>query len=367
METKPHPPSFTVSLRGYDREQVDEYLDSLAEALQNVEDAEERNRRLQVHAARLSSRVKDLEERIRMDTPKTGAVLGERIALLLGAAEETAAETINRAEVAAAEKNAEAEEKLAAVEEEVRTSIAQGEEQGRRIEAEARTVATRIVGEAEARAAARTRQIEQWAEDVVARTRDEDSRMHQEQQVRREAALAELAALVIERDRVAATLAELRDSLGHSIGLAKESAQVDRQTPSPKGTPQEAGATGSGSAPSATGGDDDRSAGHPATGDTGTTGERSAAREPAATVAKPSTSDGTPSAGQSYATAWHPAVVFDDLMDPSGETAKTEGSSPAAGDPGESGPGPGDPSESEDFDVKLEAWVSEGDKRFGQD
>ncbi len=29
METKTHTPNFTVSLRGYDREEVDEYLDSL--------------------------------------------------------------------------------------------------------------------------------------------------------------------------------------------------------------------------------------------------------------------------------------------------------------------------------------------------
>ena len=88
METKTHPPSFTVSLRGYDREEVDEYLDSLAEALGQVEEAEEHSRRLQSHVAKCNSRIRELEDRIRNDAPKSGAALGERIGLLLNAAEE---------------------------------------------------------------------------------------------------------------------------------------------------------------------------------------------------------------------------------------------------------------------------------------
>ena len=41
MDLKTQAPSFTVSLRGYDREEVDGTLDSLAEALGQVNDAEE--------------------------------------------------------------------------------------------------------------------------------------------------------------------------------------------------------------------------------------------------------------------------------------------------------------------------------------
>ena len=97
METSTQAPTFTVSLRGYDREEVDEYLDSLAEALAQVEEAEEHSRRLQAHVARCNARIKELEDRIRTDTPRSGAALGERIGLLLQQAEDAAAETIARA------------------------------------------------------------------------------------------------------------------------------------------------------------------------------------------------------------------------------------------------------------------------------
>ena len=76
MDTKTNAPSFTVSLRGYDREEVDEYLDSLAEALTRVEEAETHTRRLQAHVAKCNARIKDLEDRIRADTPKSAVALG---------------------------------------------------------------------------------------------------------------------------------------------------------------------------------------------------------------------------------------------------------------------------------------------------
>ena len=102
METRNHNPSFTVSLRGYDREEVDEYLDSLAEALEQVESAEEHTRQLQAHINRLNARIKELEDRLGSDSPKSGLLLGERIGILLRQAEETAEDTVNRAETQAA-------------------------------------------------------------------------------------------------------------------------------------------------------------------------------------------------------------------------------------------------------------------------
>src|ERR1700758_5849191 len=81
LETKTNAPSFTVSLRGYDREEVDEYLDSLGEALNQVEEAEAHTRRLQAHVAKCNARIKELEDRIRADTPKSGIALGERIGI----------------------------------------------------------------------------------------------------------------------------------------------------------------------------------------------------------------------------------------------------------------------------------------------
>lgn len=230
MESKTNAPSFTVSLRGYDRMEVDEYLDSLAEALGQVEEAEDRNRAMQAHVDRLNARIADLEEKIGNDVPRTGAVLAERIAILLRSAEETAADTIGRAEAAAAAMLDKAHEEVASAEDQARGAIARGDEQARRIEAAARAEAAEIVAEAEARASARTRQIEQWAEQVISHTRAEEARLLAEQKEqreraeselkdRKEKAEAELQALADQRDAVAETIAGLRESLGQALGL----------------------------------------------------------------------------------------------------------------------------------------------------
>jgi DivIVA domain-containing protein len=221
METKPAP-SFTVSLRGYDREEVDEYLDSLAEALTQVEEAEERTRRLQAHVARCNARIKELEDRIRTDTPRSGVALGERIGLLLREAEEAAAATIARAESDAARIIARAEARLAEADEVMRSVTSRAEEQARRIETVARGEAAEIVSEAEARATARTRQIEQWAEQVVSHTRAEEARMVDELGRARATGEAELNQLGEKQRAATATLVELRDMLGRAVGLIEE-------------------------------------------------------------------------------------------------------------------------------------------------
>jgi DivIVA domain-containing protein len=222
METKTNPPSFTVSLRGYDREEVDEYLDSLAEALAKVEEAEDHTRRLQAHVARCNSRIKELEDKIRADTPRSGVALGERIGILLHEAEEAAADTVGRAEAEATRIVASAEAKGVEAEELLQSATARAEEQARRIETVARGEAAEIVAEADARAAARTRQIEQWAEQVISHTRAEEARMFVEQQKAREAATTELRALADQRRSAAATLLGVREAIGRAIGLIDE-------------------------------------------------------------------------------------------------------------------------------------------------
>ena len=206
METKTHPPSFTVSLRGYDREEVDEYLDSLAEALGQVEEAEEHSRRLQSHVAKCNSRIRELEDRIRNDAPKSGAALGERIGLLLNAAEDAAADTVTEAQANAARIVGAAEARAAEAEELLRNATCQADEQAHRIETVARGEAAEIVAEAEARATARTRQIEQWAEQVVSHTRAEEARQYLEQQRAKDTAVLELQRLADQRATATATL-----------------------------------------------------------------------------------------------------------------------------------------------------------------
>jgi DivIVA domain-containing protein len=219
METKNHNPSFTVSLRGYDREEVDEYLDSLAEALEQVETAEEHTRQLQSHINRLNARIKELEDRLSSESPKSGQLLGERIGILLRQAEETAEETITRAEAQAARIITSAEQRSEEAEQIVRSATARGDEQARRVEASARSDATEIISEAEGRATARTRQIEQWAEQVISHTRAEEARMLQEQKAARDRFATEMADLEAQRASAQRTLAEVRDVLGQAIGI----------------------------------------------------------------------------------------------------------------------------------------------------
>jgi DivIVA domain-containing protein len=236
LETKTQAPSFTVSLRGYDREEVDEYLDSLAEALAQVEEAEEHSRRLQAHVARCNSRIKELEDKIRADTPRTGAALGERIGLLLHQAEEAAADVVARAETDASKTVAVAEARVAEAEDLMQSATTRAEEQARRIETVAKGEAAEIVAEAEARAAARTRQIEQWAEQVISHTRAEEARMFVEQQKAKDAAATELRSLAEQRRAAAATLLSVREAIGRAVGLIE-----DKEEPStvPEASPSD--------------------------------------------------------------------------------------------------------------------------------
>lgn len=233
METRNHNPSFTVSLRGYDREEVDEYLDSLAEALEQVESAEEHTRQLQAHINRLNARIKELEDRLGSDSPKSGLLLGERIGILLRQAEETAEDTVNRAETQAAKIITAAEQRAEEAEQVVRTAKSRGEEEGRRIESAARTEAAEVVAEAEARATARTRQIEQWAEQVISHTRAEEARMLQEHNSMRERFAAEMADLKANRLAAHRTLSELHEVLARAIGVV---APEPEKEPAPEAT-----------------------------------------------------------------------------------------------------------------------------------
>jgi DivIVA domain-containing protein len=223
METKTQSPSFTVSLRGYDREEVDQYIDTLAEALEQVDDSAEHNRRLQSHINRLNARIKDLEDRINSEAPRTGVVVGERIGILLRQAEDAATETLTRSEAAAAEILADADAKHEEAKGALRAALSQGEEHARRIESAARAEAAEIVAEAEARASARTRQIEQWAEQVISHTRAEEARMLREQQDLKKNAKADLEALTARQEDAARVLTELRDSLAQALGLIEMS------------------------------------------------------------------------------------------------------------------------------------------------
>src|SRR6202035_5388149 len=115
-----------------------------------------------------------------------------------------------------------AQARSAEADELMRNVTSRAEEQARRIETLARGEAAEIVAEAEARAGARSRQIEQWAEQVVSHTRAEEARMFMEQQKAKEEASVQLRAMAEQRAAAAATLVSLRDAIGQAVGLIEE-------------------------------------------------------------------------------------------------------------------------------------------------
>jgi DivIVA domain-containing protein len=327
METKTHSPSFTVSLRGYDREEVDHYIDSLAEALEQVDDSSEQNRHLQSTVNRLNGRIKELEDRINSEAPRSGAVVGERIGILLREAEEAASDTVTRAETRAAAIVAAAEAKEHEADDIVRAALARGEDQSRRIESAARAEAAEIVAEAEARATARTRQIEQWAEQVISHTRAEEARMLREQQERRKAAKAELQFLSDQQDEASRVLTDLRDALGQALGLIEPVSPAHQEEAEERFGDAE--------------GDERADAAAPAEAAAPAGAE---ARGTDAGLMEPQTEfEEAPRTGEV------PIVIIDTAV-----AGEDEGETESDAEPDQEGPGGSE----RDFETKLESWVS---------
>ncbi len=206
-------PSFTTAIRGYDREEVDEYVDSLAKALEDLEESEEQNRRLQGHLSRLNARIHELEDRIRTETPHTAGALGERITLLLTEAEDGATRAIDEAEAEAAAIVERAEASARTIEEEAAAIVERAEASARNIEAEARSQAALLVADADRRATARTRQVEEWEQQVVAHTHAQQAyqaRLHQDAEDAHQARLADLS---VKREAAVSALSDVRETL----------------------------------------------------------------------------------------------------------------------------------------------------------
>ena len=110
-------PEFAVTVRGYDRAQVDEYIDWLREWLSNatvrMESAEAESGQLREQLRRLQQRVDELEVETSDQPPRTIGALGDRMTRILVLAEEGAATVRADAEAEAervvAEARAEAE------------------------------------------------------------------------------------------------------------------------------------------------------------------------------------------------------------------------------------------------------------------
>ena len=101
METKTNAPSSPSACAGTPWRRWTSISTRSAEALGQADEAEEQTRRLQAHVA-CNARIKELEDRIRADTPRSGIALGERIGVLLHEAEEAASDTVAEADAEAA-------------------------------------------------------------------------------------------------------------------------------------------------------------------------------------------------------------------------------------------------------------------------
>jgi cell division septum initiation protein DivIVA len=269
-------PRFTVSLRGYDKDEVERYLagvsDRATQAEEQLYELQEQTRYLEEEHDRLVTRVEELEAAIRSETPHTVGALGERITLILNEAEEGASETLTQAKaeaeylVSVAEEEAEtlrrqsamsaaqAAEALAAAQQEAVETITaadqhaaetiaaadqhaaetvatadrraaealvtgqrKADELAQRLEAEARAEAAAILRDTEDRAERRQAQIEVWAQEMIAHTQAEQARLTDEFALIRRGHEAEVRSLVGDRDDAMAAIRSLQASLVRAV------------------------------------------------------------------------------------------------------------------------------------------------------
>ncbi len=231
-------PNFTRSMRGYDIEEVDEYVDALRESedeqVATLAAAEEANRLLKAEIERLRGRIAELEGCIRSETPRSIAALGERLTLVLEQAEAGADEAVRSAReeaetlIASARATTEAERLLSGArtveaEELAATRISDADELARTTEATAKSRADEIIRDAEARALARRREIEAWVERVRAHIEGEETRAAEEFTRVRALRNHELTALERRREAMFASLREMAESLRAMVAAAKAS------------------------------------------------------------------------------------------------------------------------------------------------
>jgi DivIVA domain-containing protein len=226
------PTGFDVVLRGYDRRQVDDYLDRVEAALN---DADARHAEDAQRLGALESQVIDMHERLAdaerraEGRPEPAPVAGDRIAAMLRLAEEEATAIRDAAKQEAERIVAEAQ-------------VEAGQETAKRtaeLDRRERDIAT-----ASEDADATRRQAQQEADEIKARAEQEAvaTRQQAQEELRRmhEAGQLEAAAMTSEarrqvedlsrqRDAIAAQLQSLRDTLAGAVGPLSPSARADQE------------------------------------------------------------------------------------------------------------------------------------------
>jgi vacuolar-type H+-ATPase subunit I/STV1 len=237
-------PEFTTSIRGYDRIQVDDYVDTLREwldtATARMQSAEGEVIQLREQVGRLRQQATELESEANQHPPRSLAAAGDRIARILALSEEGAAAVQVDAEAAANELLARAQRdadersraslaRQAEIEAWVAQATGQVEQIVGQAEQRAAMAAAQVTSEADARAAAHLAQAEQRATELVQQAQAEAARISEASSAEHARALLEMAAhredlsgqiraLEAQRDEALAALTGLRESLHRTIG-----------------------------------------------------------------------------------------------------------------------------------------------------
>jgi DivIVA domain-containing protein len=215
------PSGFDVVLRGYDRRQVDDYLDRVEAALN---DADARHAEDAQRLSALESQVVDMHERLAdaerraEGRPEPAPVAGDRIAAMLRLAEEEAGairdaakqeaeRIVTEAQAQASQESAKRTADLDRRERDISTAAEDADATRRQAQQEADRLRTEAEEEAQA-----TRQQAQ----------EELRRMHEAGQLEAAAMTAEarrqVEDLSRQRDAIAAQLQSLRDTLAGAVG-----------------------------------------------------------------------------------------------------------------------------------------------------
>lgn len=235
-------PSFTKAMRGYDIDEVDEYVD----ALHDTEDkqAEEHravdmtNQALKADVERLTARIAELEACIRSETPRSIAALGERLTLVLEEAEAGAEETLRSAHdeaealLSSARATADEDRTLAAAqaaetERMARVMLVAAEERASTLEAAAERRSETLVREAEGRALTRKAEIDDWVEAVRTHIEGEEARASAEFARLRAVRYADLVDLRRRQEELVASLMRMGSTLEEIVTSARATGADD--------------------------------------------------------------------------------------------------------------------------------------------
>lgn len=231
------PQPFGLTFRGYDKAEVDEYVESLwdrqAETSSALEETEATVVSLEAEVHAHVQRVAELESCVRGESPRTIAALGERVTLILEQAEDAAAETVVAAQqeadalrqdvTEAAERVAQrAASHASELETNAAVMVQNAAERARQLEDDARRSATQILDDAEAQAQARISDITEWVSRVRAQIKAEQTQAAEEFYAARDQRQAELRHIAARRDGVLDSLLTVCETVTETIGAHRD-------------------------------------------------------------------------------------------------------------------------------------------------